>query len=171
MRKLLLLLPAMVLATLAFFGATASSASAGSIYATGAGWVSFQPFTGKHYWHFDVSAHSGPQGDQGQVGFTINDPTAPLQRQVELDCVDIFPVLGLNGAAWVAGTVTKASPQPNFYAITPGTRLEFYFVDGGNPSATPVDEFDPFFEFAPCDTLGFFGYSPDVTQGNVNIST
>ena len=52
MRKLLLLLPAVVLATLAFFGATASSASAGSIYATGAGWVSFQPFTGKHYWHF-----------------------------------------------------------------------------------------------------------------------
>ena len=106
------------------------------------------------------------------MGFTVNDPTAPLQSKVNLDCVNIFPVLGLNGAAWVAGTVTKASPQPNVYSVTPGTRLEFYFVDGGDPSATaPVDEFVPFFEFAPCNALSFSGYFPDVTQGNVNIST
>jgi hypothetical protein len=167
MRKLVLFLA--VAGLLAFVGANASrAAAAGDIHATGAGWVSFPPFTGKHYWHFDVSAH---EPDTGQVGFTINDPDFPLQTKTVLDCVNIFPVLGLNGGAWVAGTVTKASPQPNAYLITPGDRLEFYFVDGGNPSTTPVDEFAPFFEFAPCHTLTFDGYFPDVTQGNVNIKT
>jgi hypothetical protein len=168
MRKLLAIGAALT-AALAVCGA----ATAGSIRATGAGWVSFQPFTPKHYIHFDVSAHTGPQGDFGQVGFTINDPNAPLETKTDLDCVNVFPFPLVGGGAWVAGTVTKASPQPNIYAVTPGDRLEFYLVDGGSPSGTvPVDQFQAFFEFAPCKTLGpEFGYFPNVTQGNVNIST
>jgi hypothetical protein len=69
--------------------------------------------------------------------------------------------------------VTKVSPQPNLYGIMPGDQLLFYAVDGGQPSATtPVDQFDGFFGTAgACKTLSFLGYAPDVTQGNVNIST
>jgi hypothetical protein len=166
MRKLVLFLA--VAGLLAFFGATASRAVAGGdVHATGAGASGFGGFN--HAIQFQVSAHQAP--DQGQVGFSFSDPFSPLDARVSLDCVNVFPVVGLNGAAWVAGTVTRASPQPNVYAITPGTRLEFYLVDGGNPSAAPVDTFDVFYEFAPCDTLPFFGNFMNVTQGNVEIKT
>jgi hypothetical protein len=166
MRKLVLFLA--IAGLLAFFGANASSAAAaGDIHATGAGSIAFAG--SKHALQFQVSAHDTP--DHGQVGFSISDPFAPLNTKTDLDCVDVFPVLGLNGAAWVAGTVTQASPQPNVYGVVPGTRLEFYLVDGGDPSASPVDEFEAFFEFAPCDTIGFIGYFPNVTQGNVEIKT
>jgi hypothetical protein len=171
MRKCLLLLPAVVLATVAFFGATASSASASAIYATGGGWVSVPLLTSKHYIHFDISAHSGPQGDHGQFGFTINDPTAPLDVKVNVDCLNVFPFLGM-GVAWGGGAITKVSPQPNYASLMPGDQLVFYAVDGGQPSGTaPVDEFIPDFG-APqlCKTLTFTGYNPEVTQGNVNIS-
>ncbi|MGB2953531.1 MAG: hypothetical protein WBB74_09105 [Gaiellaceae bacterium] len=170
MRKLILFLVITVTAVLA---AGVASATAGSIYATGAGWVSFQPFTPKHYIHFDVSAHTGPSGDFGHLGFTVNDPTFPLDVRTTLDCVNVFAAPLVNGDAWVSGTVTSVSPQPNAYGVMPGDRQETYLVDGGNPSATtPVDTFDPFLgEIAPCKTLGDFGSFPDVTQGNINIST
>ncbi|MGB2875087.1 MAG: hypothetical protein WBB76_06380, partial [Gaiellaceae bacterium] len=76
MRKLILSLA--VVALLGFFGANATGAAAGDIHATGAGWVSFQPATPKHFAHFDVSAHQGPSGGFGQLGFTINYPTFTL---------------------------------------------------------------------------------------------
>jgi hypothetical protein len=164
---------AVVVALIAAFAATASRAEAAAIKATGAGWVSFQPVTPKHYVHFEVSARERPLVDFGQVDWRLEEPTTPIAVRVDLDCVNIFPAPLVTGAAWVAGTVTSVSPQPNFFGVMPGDRQEFYLVDGGNPSATtPVDEFSPLFsEAAPCKTLGDIGYFPDVTQGNVNIST
>jgi hypothetical protein len=77
-----------------------------------------------------------------------------------------------NGAAWISGIVTRVSPQPNTYAIAQGDRLFSYAADGGNPSGiVPVDQFDEYFDFGvDCHLLPSFGYSPNVTQGNVNIS-
>jgi hypothetical protein len=168
MRKSSFLVLVAVLATLAFLGATAAVASASSIYATGAGWESFPPFTGKHFIHFDVSAHTGPQGDFGQVHYSVPDQAFAVT--VNVDCVNVFPFTGLQGVAWVGGPITKVTPG---FGLAPGDQLAFYAVDGGNPSSTtPVDEFDGFFGSPQvCKALSFIGYGPDVTQGNVNIST
>src|SRR6478735_9201966 len=70
MRKSFVLVLALVAALVAL--AAASAASAASIYATGAG---SQDFAGnKHFIQFELSAHSGPQGDHGKVRFQINPP-------------------------------------------------------------------------------------------------
>jgi hypothetical protein len=172
MRKVLLFL--VVAGLLAFFGANASQAAgAGDIHATGGGWVSFQPFTPKHYIHFEVSAHEQPLVDFGQVAWRLENPTFPIAVRVALDCVNIFPAPLVTGAAWVSGTVTSVSPQPNAFGIMPGDRQETYLVDGGSPSSTtPVDDFEPVIgEIAPCKLLGDFGNFMDVTQGNINIKT
>jgi hypothetical protein len=167
MRKSFVLVLALVAALVAL--AAASAASAASI-ATGAG--SETGFGGgKHLIQFELSAHSGPQGDHGQVRFQVNEPTAPLDVSYRVDCLNVF-AMPANGAAWISGTVTRVSPQPNAYAIAPGDRLFSYAVDGGNPSGTvPVDEFAEFIDFGvDCHLLTPFGSSPNVTQGNVNIS-
>jgi hypothetical protein len=173
MRRSLFFVCVGILATAAFAsvaGTTAATNSGADIYATGGGWEG--AFGQKHFVHFDVSAHTGPQGDFGQIGYTINESAAPLNVSVNVDCVNVFPIPGLQGGAWVGGAVTKVSPQPNVYGIAPGDQLAFYAVDGGNPSAAPVDEFVAFFGLpGACKTLPFFGYYPDVTQGNVNIKT
>jgi hypothetical protein len=157
---------------IAFMGAAVSPAAAGpDIHATGGGWVSFAGFPPKLV-HFDISAHDRAGGDFGQVGFSINEPFTPFTARVDLDCVNIFPFAPFRGVAWVAGVVTNADPQPNPYLITPGTRMEFYLVDNGTPSGgRPVDLWDFFIEFAPCDALPFAGYNPNVTYGNINIAT
>src|SRR5207302_5482599 len=65
MRKLLCLPAVIVLAVAAFAGASTSAAAApntgANIYATGGGWIGFVGQT--RFIHFDVSAHTGPQGD------------------------------------------------------------------------------------------------------------
>jgi hypothetical protein len=170
MRKLLLPVLVIAAALLAFAGAgTSGAASSGAdAYAVGAGSIGLAS-SGFNV-HFDFSAHTGRNGDFGQSRLTINNPNFPLNAEVNVDCVNVFTFLGFNGA-WFAGAVTRVSPQPNVSGITPGTRLAFYVVDTGNSPGTPVDDYEPFFEFANCKTLGFFGYDPVVTQGNINVNT
>jgi hypothetical protein len=172
MRKVLLLLLSVLViavAALGFAGAGASGAATPGAEVYGAGSIGF-PASG-FYEHFDFSAHTGPNGDFGHSRLKINNPDLPLDVAVNVDCVNVFPTPLFRGAAWFAGAVTRVSPQPNYAGITPGTRLAFYVVDGGDPSETPVDDYEPFFEFANCKTLGFSGYDPIVTQGNIKIST
>lgn len=171
MRKALLLLSVLVVAVMALVAAT--TANAASIYAVGAG--STDLGTGnKHFIQFSVSAHNGKTRDSGQVQFQINDPTFELDVRVAVDCVNVFPFLLTNGAAWITGAATRVSPQPNFFGIVPGDRLDFYALDGGNQSSSaPVDQFDPVLipNPLPCELFPAFPYGPNVTQGNVNIST
>jgi hypothetical protein len=75
-------------------------------------------------------------------------------------------------AAWIDGTVTKVSPQPNFAGVTVGSRLQFEAVDNGQPSgANPVDEFDAFNDqTGTCKARPQVYFPPNVQQGNVVIN-
>jgi hypothetical protein len=170
MGKLFLPLLVVAVALLGFAGAGTSSAATSGADVVGAGSIG-SPGSSGFYTRFDFSVHTGPNGDFGQSRLKINNPNSALDVTVNVDCVNVFPVLGFNGAAWFAGAVTRVSPQSSRSDITLGTRLAFYVVDGGNPSGgTAVDAYEPWFEFANCKTLGFSGYDP-VTQGNITITT
>jgi len=154
--------------------AGAAPNSGADIKGVGGGWTNFLGET--RAIHFDFSAHQGPQGDFGQVGFEFTQPAlAPVQATVDLDCVNVFTeTIFENDGAWLSGVVKKASPQPNIYAITPGSRLEFYAEDGGEPSAdAPVDTFTVNYDHGDCQS-GRMTTDPvrqNVTAGNVVVRT
>jgi hypothetical protein len=176
MRKWLMLLP-VVLTLIGLVGSGVAGAAPNSGADTkgvGGGWTNFLGET--RAIHFAFSAHEGPQGDFGQVQFEFTQPSlAPVQATVDLDCVHVFPELVFqNDGAWLSGVVKKASPQPNAYAITPGSRLEFYAEDGGEPSDSgfrPVDTFTVNYEHLSCQTMRMTSdpIRQNVTAGNVVV--
>jgi hypothetical protein len=168
MRKLLLL----VLASAVVIFASAGAGSTGAanvnapVFAVGGGSIGV-PGSGLTD-RFNFSAQTGPTGDFGHSSLTLIRPDGSVDADVTVDCVNVFPVPGFDGAAWFAGAVTRVTPQPNAFGITLGTRLAFYVVDA---SGTAPDDYEPFFESVSCKTLGFNGYDPVVTNGNITVST
>jgi hypothetical protein len=159
------------------FGGVAASGSSGAAVSNGAnikgvggGWIGFPPFTSSKYAQFSFSAHEGPNGDFGQSHLTINEELAPLDVSVDVDCVNVFPLLGLRGGAWFSGPVTKVNDPNDAYAISPGDRLLFIVNDGGEPSVAPVDGYNVTFDIGdPCKDLPPTVEPPDVTHGNIVI--
>jgi hypothetical protein len=159
------------------FGGQPSSAAggAGDVKGVGGGWVGFPPGTSAKLVHFSFAAHSGSKGDFGQVQFSISDElNAPLDVSATIDCLDTFAVLPVR-VGWFSGIVTKVDPTPNVLAVATGDRLLFQIVDGGDPSARPVDDFLIFpvddDGADACKSLGPILGPPDVTQGDILIST
>ena len=172
MRKFVVLVAMVAVASVALVvTATAGGSSGANVYGVGGGWTGFAP--GEHVAHFSFSAHEGgPNGDYGQVHWNLEDPQLPLDVTVTVDCVYVFPSILGGNAAWIDGTVTKVSPQPNFADVTVGSRLQFEAVDNGQPSGTaPVDEFDAFNDQAgTCKGRPQVYFPPNVQQGNVVIN-
>jgi len=154
-------------------GPTSAAGGTGDVKGVGGGWVSFQPATSAKFVHFSFSAHSGPKGDFGQVQFRISDEfDAPLDVSANVDCLNTLAFPTVRGVGWFSGIVTKVDPPTNLYLISPGDRMYFQIVDGGDPSARPVDDFQISTDLGvSCKTLPPFLGPPNVTQGNIVIST
>jgi hypothetical protein len=125
---------------------------------------------------FDISAHTGPQGDFGHVAVTEYAPTGALIVSVRVDvtCVHIHgPIGGTFDAGVIRGNVSSVTPVPNGALILPGATLIFLIKDGGNLSSGPVDDFySPNADTVPamsCKDLFYLGSLDNVTQGNINI--
>jgi hypothetical protein len=173
MRKLFSI--AAVLGAIAAFGAGTALAGA-DIKGVGGGWVGF-PETTMKYVHFSFSAHSGPNGDFGQAGFEISDEFGyPLSLKADVDCVNVFAIPLFRGGAWFSGLVTQVNDPTGTYFIFEGDRVYFSILDGGEPSMTPVDNFEVWYADAPmilgqnCKLLDAYAEPPDVTKGNIVIS-
>ena len=158
-------------ATLALFGmlaggtAASNPAKGADIYAVGGGQGDlFAPASGFPF-KFSLSAHSGPNGDFGQVHFEQGDP-APLDLIADVNCVSVFGVPGMGGA-WIGSIITKIDPNP--FNVQEGDAILWLANDGGNPSgATPVDYFDGGFTPADCHQPPLF-LAPNITEGNLVI--
>jgi len=154
-------------------GAPSSAAGgAGDVKVVGGGWMSVPLAPSARFVHFSFSAHSGSKGDFGQVQFSISDELGmPLDVSATVDCLNTFAVLPVR-VGWFSGIVTKVDPTPNAFSVGPGDRMYFQIVDGGDPSARPVDDFLIFTDLgADCHSLPQILEPPDVTQGNILIST
>jgi len=155
-------------------GAPSSAAGgAGDVKGVGGGWVAFPPLTSAKYLHFSFSAHSGPQGDFGQVQFSISDDLGtPLDVSADVDCLNTIAFPTVRGVGWFSAVVKRVDPSGNLFGISPGDRMYFQIVDGGDPSARPVDDFQIYTDLAvSCKMLTPILGPPDVTQGNIVIST
>jgi len=162
------------IAILTLGGESSSAAGgAGDVKGLGGGWVAFPPLTSAKFVHFSFSAHTGPKGDLGQIQLSISDELgAPLDVSANVDCLNIIAVPTVGGAGWFSAIVTKVDPSPNLYFVSPGDRMYFQIVDGGDPSARPVDDFQIYTDLGvSCKTLEPFLGPPDVTQGNILITT
>ena len=147
--------------------APTARADGADVYGVGGGWITAGG--GPREVHFALSAHTGPQGDFGQVVAHTADGLAPLEATVDIDCVHV--VATIPPGAWVSGVVTKVSPQPNAFGIVLGEEVGINVADGGDPSAGIVDTWVPSFPFpAPpfCKALTPFS-APDVTDGNIVV--
>jgi hypothetical protein len=173
MRKLVLLAVLLAVSALQGVGIPAAWADPGAdIKGVGGGWVGFPPGTDVKYVQFSFSAHSGPKGDFGQAGFKITDELFPLDLKADLDCVSVFPLPPFRGGTWFSGLVTKVDDPTGAYFIFPGDRVYFSGFDGGDPSDRPVDNLEGWFDLGvPCKDLPPYYSVPDVTQGNIVIST
>jgi hypothetical protein len=145
-----------------------ATASGADVYGVGAGSINLSGI--RKFAKFAFSGHSGPQGDFGSSRLTIDDPSAPLDVHVDVDCVNVFPSV-LGGGGWIGGVVTKATPQPNVFEIKPGDQLLFGINDSGEPSDPIADEYNAF-RGSPqlCKQLGPFEHIP-IDQGNIVIKT
>lgn len=142
------------------------TASAAGAEVVGSGSVDFA--TGMK---FAFSAHSGPKGDFGSLRWTIEDPNAPLDVHVDIDCVNLT-VFGPGEGGFIGGTVTRVTPAPNLWGVVEGEGEVFGINDFGNPSDLTPDEFFPYFgaDFPDqlCKTIPPAG-QPSIDQGNINI--
>jgi hypothetical protein len=159
------------------FAVATSVAEAGSIKAVGGGWVGFPPDTSLKYAHFSFSAHTGPNGDFGQAGFSVSDEFGfPFDVKTDVDCVHVVAVPPFRGTTWFSGIVTRVNDPTGTYLISPGDRLYFSAYDGGDPSVRPVDDFEAWY-FPPggilpdetCKDIPPYVEPPNVTQGNIVI--
>jgi len=150
---------------------TSAAGGAGDVKGVGGGWVGFPPGTSAKFVHFSFSAHSGPKGDFGQVQFSMSDELgAALDVSATVDCLNTFAVLPVK-VGWFSGIVTKVDDPANLFFISPGDRMYFQIVDGGDPSASPADDFLIFTDIGvDCHSLPPILEPPDVTQGNILIS-
>jgi len=150
-------------------GAPNVSAAGADVFGVGGGSINFE---GAKLAKFAFSGHTGPQGDFGSFRFTVEDPTAPLDIHVNVDCVNVFPnPPGAGG--WIGGAVTKVTPHPNTMNINPGDQLLFGINDFGEPPDPIADELNAF-RFVvppppqPCKTMGPAFHTP-IDQGNIVI--
>lgn len=150
--------------TLALFAVSPAAARASAdLFAVGGGHILDNKFG-----TFDLSAHTGPQGDFGHVGLKV--PAAIDNLYVDVDCVSVYGLPNVVGAAWVTGTVKRVS-TPNLLNVDVGDRQAFYVLDAGKPSAVPVDAFYFVQGAAPldCRQMPQSVFPPNVSEGNVNI--
>src|SRR5438045_601387 len=167
------LFTALVIVALSAIAVASAGANNGAdIKGVGGGWVGFPPETSAKYAQFSFSAHTGPNGDFGQASFSItNEFGFPLDLSADIDCVNVFPVPPFRGGTWFSGLVTKVNDPTGTYLIFPGDRVYFSALDGGEPSATPVDDFEAWYDLGvPCRDLPPFVEPPDVTHGNIVIN-
>jgi hypothetical protein len=170
MRKLASL--TFILVAVALSAAAGAGAGTGAdIKGVGGGWVGF-PDTSVKYGHFSFSAHSGPNGDFGQAGFSVSDEFGyPFDLKANVDCVNVLALPPFRGSAWFSGIVTRVNDPTGTYFIFPGDRVYFSAFDGGEPSATPVDDFEAWYDLGvPCKDLPPNMEPPNVTQGNIVIN-
>jgi len=168
-RFVIRLVASMALALGVFFGGRAAIAAGADIYGVGGGSITFGGVV--RFAKFAFSGHTGPQGDFGSFRFTVEDPDAPLDVHVDVDCVNVFPVpLPPGGGGWMGGPVKNVTPQPNAFGIAPGDELLIGFNDFGEPSDPIPDEWAPYFGIGPqgCKLLGPDTHFP-VTQGNIVV--
>lgn len=121
---------------------------------------------------FDLSAHTGPQGDFGHWGTKLYSPTGELivRYKVDVDCVNVH---GPGKRAVIKGAVKSVEPEPNLLGITVGHRTILGVDDEGNPG-DPValdDWFNPNADtfLGNCKNIVYIANVNNVTQGNINI--
>lgn len=149
-------------------GAPGTSAAGADVYGVGGGSINFGGAV--KFAKFAFSGHTGPQGDFGSFRFTIEDPSTPLDAHVDVDCVNVFP-FPPGAGGWIGGTVSRATPQPNAFFITPGDQLVFGINDFGEPSDLTPDELNAFVGSPQvCKLVGPFSHIP-IDQGNIVIKT
>jgi hypothetical protein len=166
-------LPAALLAVVALVGGAPTSVASNplqgaDIYGVGAGQ---RAGLGGGTTRFDLSAHKGANGhpDFGHVAAT-ND-IGNLDIYVDVDCVNAFGLVGLEGGAWISGVVRRVSPVPNVLGVDVGDRQTFFAEDNGEPSSGTVDGF--YFvirEILTCDAIPPGMLPPNVTQGNITVN-
>jgi len=147
-------------------GVPTARADGADVYGVGAGSINLGG--SQKAVKFSFSAHSGPTGDFGSVRLTIEPPLAPLDVDVDVDCVHVLPnPPGAGG--WVGGRVKRVTPSPNAYNISPGDELLFGINDYGNPNGAIPDQFNLYFGSPQlCKQLGPIPQIP-ISQGNINI--
>jgi hypothetical protein len=150
----------------------ASSASdptqGADVYGVGAGSTNLGP-GGPKFITFAFSGHEGPNGDFGSFRFTVQDPNFPLDLHADVNCVNVFPNPPGKGG-WIGGTVTKVTPYPNTYGISPGDDSLIGINDYGNPSGVIPDGFTPYYGSPGiCKFLGPAFQTP-ISQGNITIN-
>ena len=122
--------------------------------------------------HFDLSAHTGPNGDFGHYGTEVYDPFGALivRYKVDVDCVNVH---GPGERAVIKGAVKSVSPVPNTLGITPGHRVILGVDDESNPGdPVPMDDwFAPHADTFPgnCKNVVYIANVNNVNQGQINI--
>ena len=136
------------------------------IYAVGGGWSNGSTQ------QFDLSAHTGPNGDFGHFGTKVYDPFGALivRYKVDIDCVNVH---GPGERAVIKGAVKSVSPVPNTLGITPGHRVILGVDDESNQGdPVPLDDwFAPHADTFPgnCKNIVYIANVNNVNQGNINI--
>ena len=121
--------------------------------------------------NFDLSAHTGPQGDFGHWGETVYDLAGQLivRYRIDVNCVHIH---GMDRGI-IRGVVDKVEPTPNALGITLGETILLAIKDGGQPSAGPVDSWFDFhrdvFPAVSCKNIFLIFAASNVNQGNVLV--
>jgi hypothetical protein len=122
---------------------------------------------------FDLSAHTGPQGDFGHWGTKVyNSITGELivRYKVDVDCVNVH---GPGERAVIKGAVKSVEPSPNTLGVTVGQRMILGVDDETNPGdPVPMDDwFNPHSDTFPgdCKTIVYIANVNNVTQGQINI--
>ena len=122
---------------------------------------------------FDLSAHTGPQGDFGHYGTKVYNPvTGELiaRYKVDVDCVNVH---GPGERAVIKGLVKSVEPTPNALGVDLGERVILGVDDESNPGdAVPLDDwFNPHSDTFPgdCKNIVYIANVNNVTQGYVNI--
>src|SRR5438093_6138640 len=91
--------------TLGLFSIEAPRAAASGANIDGVGGGSINLPSGRKFIQFAFSAQTGSTGDFGSFRFTINDPLAPLDAHVAVDCLNVFP-FPPGAGGWVGGSVS-----------------------------------------------------------------
>jgi hypothetical protein len=147
-------------------GPTALSSGA-DVYAVGGGKTALGMES------FDLSAHTGPNGDFGHYGTKLyNTVTGALivRYKVDVDCVNVH---GPGERAVIKGAVKSVEPVPNTLGITVGQRMILGVDDESNPGdpASLDDWFNPHSDtfLGNCKNIVYIANVNNVTQGNINI--
>jgi hypothetical protein len=147
-------------------GPTALSSGA-DLYAVGGGKTALGTES------FDLSAHTGPNGDFGHWGTKVYSPTGDLivRYKVDVDCINVH---GPGKRAVIKGFVKTVEPSPNTLSIDVGDAVILGVDDEGNPGdAVPLDDwFNPNGDVFPglsCKSITYIANVNNVTQGNINI--